>query len=457
VYRTRSHRLGTLLAIAALGASVPQVVRADEVLDWNAVLERTLLASTPTVPAKPVPAHPRQAAIVNVAMFDAYNGIERRFTPIHVNEFAPRGASRRAAVVYAAYTALVGLYPEHTDALNADLAASLAGIAAGPAHEHSQSIARGRAWGEYVAQQILAWRASDGLDFSPSSYVGSLDVGKWRPTPRPNPTPGEPELPGVNGLLPSLATTAPFSVPSPSHFRPAGPPPLASAQYAADVNEVKEIGENVSATRTTDQTEAARFWGGTALTFWLRTAAEASRERHLTLSENARLFAVLSMAVADTVITTWDSKYWFELWRPITAIRLASTDDNPATEEQADWTPLLVTPPYPEYLSGAESLAGATAAVLTAYFGSAMPFEGFSEGLPGVTRSWPSFEAAAEEVLEARIWAGIHFRAAMVDTLAVAKQIATYVLRNEAQPLHGKKKGQLKKPPKQKKHKKHKK
>jgi len=438
VYLRATGRVASTLFLAgAFVASTPHATRADEVLDWNAVVARAVVTG-----GTPVPAHPRQAALVNVAMFDALNGVERRFTPIHVTEYAPRGASRRAAVVYAAYTALVGLYPAQVDAFNADLEASLAGIAADPAIENSQSIERGRAWGEYVAQQILAWRSGDGLDFSPSTYVGSLDVGKWRPTPRPGP--GGTELPGLNGLLPSLATTTTFVVPSPSSFRPAGPPALTTAEYAADFNEVKLIGENVSAVRTADQTEAARFWGGTALTFWLRTAASASQQRNLTLSENARLFAVLNMSIADTIITTWDSKYWFELWRPITAIRLASTDGNAATDEQANWTPLLVTPPYPEYLSGAESLAGASAAVLTFYFG-AMPFEGYSEGLPGVTRSWPSFAAAADEVLEARIWSGIHFRTAMRDTLVVANQIAAHALRNAAQPLHGKKKGHLRK------------
>jgi hypothetical protein len=205
---------------------------------------------------------------------------------------------------------------------------------------------------------------------------------------------------------------------------------------------VKLVGERVSAARTADQTESARFWAGTALSFWNRAAATAALQRHTTLSENERLFALLNVAVADAVIAAWDSKYYFELWRPITAIRLASTDGNDATIEQSDWTPLIVTPPYPEYYSGHQSNSGPAQAILTAYFGN-MPVEGFSEGLPGVTRSWPSFAAAADEALLARIWSGIHYRFAMFDTRVIAEQIAAYVLEHAAQPLHGNRLGQL--------------
>jgi hypothetical protein len=424
-----------LVIVFGLSVALPSVGAADEVFDWNAVTLRAI-----RVAAAPGPVQGRLAAIVHVSMFDAFNGVERRFTPIHVEAEAPKGASGRAAVVYAAYTALAGLFPAQDFA--ADLEASLAAIANDAASENSESIALGRAWGEQVANEILEWRATDGLNPPGPPYLGSLEVGKWRPTPRPGANPGDPELPGLPGSFPTLAHTEPFVIPSPSSFRPVGPPTLTSAEYAADVNEVKLVGERVSAARTADQTESARFWAGTALSFWNRAAVTASLERHLTLSENARLFALLNVAVADAVIGAWDSKYYFELWRPITAIRLASTDGNDATIEQSDWTPLIVTPPYPEYYSGHQSNSGPAQAILTAYFGN-MPVEGFSEGLPGVTRSWPSFAAAADEALLARIWSGIHFRFAMFDTRVLAEQITEYVLTHAAQPLHGKRHGQL--------------
>ena len=416
-----------LLIICVL-AVMPRAAHADEVTDWNAVLQRAI-----TTAATAGPLQGRVAAIVHVAMFDAYNGVERRYTPIHVTLEAPRGASARAAVVYAAYTTLSALFP--TQSFNADLEASLAGIADDSAIEHSTSIERGAAWGMQVAQGILQWRSTDGLDTSPSTYSGSTDVGKWRPTPRPNPAGGE--LPGLNMLVPSLATTTPFAIPSPSSFRSTlGPPALTSAQYAADFMEVKRLGESTSATRTADQTQSARFWAGTALTFWNRAAKAAADAHHNTLSENARLFAVLNVAIADALISCWDAKVHFNFWRPITAIRLANTDGNDATDVQATWTPLITTPAYPDYDSGHQSVSGSSQAILTAIFGS-MPVQGTSEGLAGVVRSFPSFAAAADEAFMARIWSGIHFRTAMRDARTRSERVAAYVLAHVAVRVNG--------------------
>jgi hypothetical protein len=415
-----------LLLVCAV-VLVPGRARADEVTDWNTVLQRAI-----TTAATAGPLQGRVAAIVHVAMFDAYNGVERRYTPIHVTLEAPRGASVRAAVVYAAYTTLSALFP--TQSFNADLEASLAGIADDSAIEHSTSIERGAAWGTQVAQDILQWRSTDGLDTSPSTYSGNNGVGQWRPTPRPNPNGGE--LPGLNMLVPSLAVTTPFAIPAPSSFRSPGPPALTSAQYAADFMEVKRVGEATSATRTADQTQSARFWAGTALTFWNRAAIAAANARHNTLSENARLFALLNVTIADALISCWDNKVHFNFWRPITAIRLANTDGNDATDVQPTWVPLITTPAYPDYDSGHQSVSGSAQAILTALFGS-MPVEGTSEGLPGVVRSWPSFAAAADEAGMARIWSGIHFRTAMRDTRVRAERIAAYVLEHVALRVNG--------------------
>ena len=345
-------------------------------------------------------------------------GSNVRYTQIHVTDLSPRrGASRRAAVVQAAYASLVSLFPSQINALTGDREASLAGIAADDAIENSESIERGLEWGQRVAEEIIAWRNTDGLSTAPSTYVGSLAPGKWRPTPRPGAMPGDPELPGLPGGFPTLATTTPFVIPSPSSFRSTtGPPALTSAQYAAEFNEVNGVGEAVTLARTADQTCRRALlgqdcrWG-----FWNRAAAAAARERHSTLSDNAPLFALLNVAITDAVISCWDARYFFEFWRPITAIRLADTDGNPGTTPQPTWTPLLVTLNYPDYDSGQQSNSGTAASLLTAYFGSEMAVEGFSEGLPGVTRSFANFRAAADEAYMARIWAGIHFRTAMED------------------------------------------
>ena len=419
----------TLALVLGLGIVSPTLARAerpkDEVLEWNAVL-RTALVSPLNTPPISAPAQFRIAAIVHTAIFDALNGTERRYTPIHVTAEAPRGASRRAAVVQAAYTTLLALAPASSALYDQQLEASLAGIAARPAVENSESIERGRAWGLQVAEEILAWRAGDGFNPPAPPYLGSAAPGKWRPTPAAF----------SPGLLPSLANTLPFVIPSTADYRPADPPSLTSAAYAADFDEVKEIGELTSAVRTADQAEAARFWNGTAMTFWNRAAESAAIRRHTTLSENARLFALLNTAMADGIISAWAAKYHYEYWRPITAIRLASTDGNPGTEEQANWTPLVGTPPYPEYPAGHPTISGAGQAVLTSFFGDQLSVAGTSEGLPGVVRSWPSFSAVADEANLARIWAGIHFRTAVVSGRAAGDAIGLYVVEHVAQPVH---------------------
>lgn len=426
-----------VLAIQGYSASVS---RADEVLDWTAIAVRAML-----VPPVAGGLQPRALAIVHVSIFDAVNGIERRYTPIHVEPNAPRGASRRAAAVQAAYTALTLLFPAQTPKLDVDLATSLAGIAGDHGVEQSQSIERGREWGEHVARAVVAWRNADGATDTLPPWLGGPEIGRWRPTPRPNPEGGA-ELPGRAGTLLALATAQPFVIPSQSSFRPAGPPALTSVEYADDFNEVKSVGEFSSATRTADQTQSARFWSAGASSIWMRVAMDAARARNTTLSQNARLFALLNMAANDSAMATWDSKAHFELWRPITAIRLASLDGNPLTTEQAGWTPLLATPPYPDYTSGNQSLGGAYYAVLTAFFGSNMRVEAYSDALgQDVVRRFSNFLGLADDALNARIYAGIHFRSAMRDTRVVAAQIAAYVMSHAAQPIHGKRIGQLRK------------
>jgi len=425
-------RLRTALAALVAFATIvtPTMGHADEVLDWNRIACRAVT----TAPATPPPLAARILAMAHAAMFDAHNGIERRFEAIHVGADVAEpeaGASRRVAVVQAAFAVLLAEYPAQAEALTVDWIKSVAAIA-GSDQEETQSIQRGMAWGQYVADRIRAWRAVDGV-FPLVPYPGSLVTGEWRPTP--------PAF--AQGFGITLGQAVPFIIPTTSTFRPAGPPPLHSVEYANDVNEVKRVGEAVTTERTADQTQSARFWAGTAPTFWNRTAVAAAEQRDTSLSENARLFALMNMAIADSVFTTWEAKYHFLFWRPIHAITLASTDGNDLTIEQPGWTPLIATPAYPEYSSGHQSISGAAATVLTAYFGNEIPVTGTSEGLPGITRSWPNFEAAADEAFMARIWAGIHFRFAMRDTRQYARQIAAYVLQNAAQPLNGRHVGQV--------------
>lgn len=231
---------------------------------------------------------------------------------------------------------MVNLYPAQTATFDTQLALSLAEVADG------QSENDGVALGQYVADQILAWRSTDGSS-NVVSYTPGSEPGDWQPTP-----------PGfVPGLLPQWPDVTPFAIASGDQFRPGGPPALDSAEYATELNQVKELGSINSTTRTADQTEIARFWADGAGTFtppghWNQIAELVALAQGNTLSENARLFALLNIAEADAAIVAWDAKYEYDFWRPVTAIRQADTDGNPDTIGDPNWEPLLVTPPFPE-------------------------------------------------------------------------------------------------------------
>jgi len=359
--------------------------------------------------------------MVSAAVFDAVNGIERRYEPIFVPAAAPRGASKRAAAVQAAYVILLARFPSQADDLSAKRAASLAAI------EDGQSERRGVEWGQLVADAILAWRSTDGFTPAPPPYLGSDEVGKWRPTPTAF----------APGAVPQFATMTPWAMLSPDQFRPAGPPALDSEQYLADLSEVKEMGRDTSTLRTEDETDACLFAAATSGTYvWNRLAIDLAADHGFELSDNARLLATLNLAMADAVIACWDVKYFFEFWRPVTAIRLedADGDGNP---DDPEWTPLVVTPAHPEYSSGHSSNYGAAATVLADYFGEDTPFVLESQADPTWVRFYPNFSAAIDEVAVARVYAGIHFRTACDDAVATSSEIAVFIMENLMGRIHG--------------------
>lgn len=418
-------------SLAFAGLALCPVVRADEVTDWN----QHMLTAIKTANQSPLVAT-RSAAIVASSVFDALNGIERRYDPIRVPADAPRGASRRAAAVQAAYASLVKLFPAQQPDLAAKLAASLSAIAGEEAVEDSRSMQRGIAWGQAVADAIWTWRSTDGFTPAPPPFLGGSAVGQWRPTPPAN-------LPGAG---PQFAYMTPWAIPSPSAFRPPGPPALNSAEYLADYNEVKVMGSLTSALRTADQTLFCNFWAQSTPTWlWNSAALSLIEQNHTTLSQNARLLAALNIAMADAAIACFEAKYHYVFWRPITAIPLAATDGNNDTQADLTWTTLLATPNHPEYPSGHSTVSGSAAAVLADFFGDNTAFTVYSDSaaLPGVSRSFPSFSEALEEVKVARIFAGIHFRAACDDGQATGIQVAGYILENSMQRINGKGMGQL--------------
>jgi hypothetical protein len=221
---------------------------------------------------------------------------------------------------------------------------------------------------------------------------------------------------------------------APNQFRPAGPAALVSDQYAVDFNEVKSIGSATSTTRTDFQTEIAKFWSGNTALYWNRIAQTMAARNNTNLSDNARLFAVLNVAIADAAIACWDGKYTYVFWRPITAIQLADTDGNPATDPDPNWTPLLITPNFPEYPSGHATVSPAAAVVLQATFGDSGAFTLDSDVLPGVLHSFNSFAAAADEAFVARIYGGIHFRSSCRDGHQLGVAVGSYVVANAALP-----------------------
>jgi hypothetical protein len=238
----------------------------------------------------------------------------------------------------------------------------------------------------------------------------------------------------------------PWVIQSPSQFLPPGPPALSSAQYAADFNEVKALGRSTGSTRSADQTAAGLFWQSASSPdyFWDRVAVRLADQHHTTLSENARLLAMVTIAIADAGIAAWNGKYHYVFWRPLTAIQLADTDGNPATVADPTWTPLLTTPPYPEYASGLDSVSAAAIAVLVSFFGSDTPFI-VDSSTPGVMRSFANFPDALTELINARIWGGIHFRTADVDGVAQGTAVGNYIIANAFLSQHGNRNGQIRK------------
>jgi hypothetical protein len=393
-----------------LGSSIAIPASADVVTDWNNAALDAIRADR-TAP----PIASRSLAILHVAIYDAVNGIARTHEPYLVPSAVPRSASRVAAATAAAHQTLVSLFPNHTSTFNALHAAILATI------PNSPQKTAGIVWGEFVAGQILAARANDGSNAIVQPPGGS-GPGVWVPTP--------PLF--LPYLLPQWGFVVPFAMSSSSQFRPPGPPSLDSQQYAADYEEVKQLGALIGSTRTEDQTEIALFWADGAGTetppgHWNSIAQIIAAARGTTLEENARLFGLLNIAMADAAICAWDAKYTFNFWRPVTAIAFA--------EPQLMWMSFIVTPPFPDYTSGHSTFSAAAATVLALFFGTEdLPFTTGADFLPGVFRSFSTCQDAAEEAALSRIYGGIHFRSASEDGLQAGSSIGEWTVTHYLLP-----------------------
>lgn len=361
------------------------------VVAWDA----TASAALGTDAALPAPIMAIGMAYTQAAVYDAVNGITSARPLYRWHSHGPRFASTDAAVVAAAHRWLVTYFPVANPRVEAAYGAALDAIPDGAAKT------AGVAYGELAAQHLIDQRAGDGWQ-APVVYDQPALPGVWRPTP--------PALAPYLGTW--LGVMKPFLMRSASQFRPSGPPALTSRRYARDLREVADLGSATSTTRTAEQAEIARFFGGN-LSTQLQEAYRDHVTRHcLGESDAARYFAVASMAGADGVIASWDAKLFFHFWRPITAIQLADTDGNPATVSDPTWTPLLVTPPFPDYLSGHTTVIGAVTAALTRLSGTSQLDLNLSSTVTGTTRHYQDASTLNAEGIGARIWGGIHFRTA---------------------------------------------
>ena len=400
---------------------------ANEVLHWSRVVTDALAAAS-TDPLT----ESRALAIVQVAVHDALNAVERRYEPYLYEGRAEPGAAPAAAIAAAARDVLVEVIPawgkpeQREKALgivDSAYASALAKVPDGQPKDHGIAI------GKATAKAILTARKADGSG-APSQYTAGTAPGQWRP--HPNPIPANPPIPDPAlapgnwpAMLPQWAQVTPFTMATPWQFRLPGPPRLASAEYARDYEEVRRVGGKNSTTRTAEQSEIARYWYEGSPQGWSRVARVVATQRRLDRWENARLLALVNAAIADGFIAGADTRYLYNFWRPVTAIRAGDTDGNDATVADVAWETYLNTPPLPDYPSTHSVAGGAASAVLIGFFRSDKIAFTMTSGPPfsGITRSFSSFSQAAQENADSRVYAGIHFRSACQDGIKLGQQI----------------------------------
>ena len=400
-----------LPVIAAAALSVAPA-HADVVTDWNvtanAVMEAENVGNNPQT---------RTLAMVHVAMSDAINSVQARYARVIATTVpAVPGASPEAAASAAARHILNQLYPKQKAKIDAAHAAALKGIPEGTA------LTQGIALGEQVAAAIQADRANDGTN-APDTYRPFTTAGIYVTT--------------VPAVFPQYAQAKPWVIAKADHFRPGPPPQLSSAEWVRDYNEVKTLGGRKSTARTFDQTHAVAFWRNANFgPSWQTTARRLAISNELGLAECARLFALLNMGLANNYIVNWDAKYTYNFWRPVTAIRNGDIDGNDATERDADWTPLNVTPLHPEYPSQATINATVASAILELVFGAAtkIPFTVTDIADAKRTRQFESIADMVEEQKNVRIWGGVHYRTAITVGADMGRKVAAYMIENSLRP-----------------------
>ena len=427
--------LSLVIAVGLVAFISPAVTHADAVTDWNAIASTAIVVTA----AQPPPVSALSFAMVQGAVYDAVNAIDRGHQPYLPEPPSNPTDSKEAAAATASYRVLVGfddlpgLFPTQQPTLQPQYDAYIAGLPDDP----PGSRASGVTIGEATARTMLEARMNDGR-FGPPPDLYPPAPGIWRPTP-PN---------FLNDPAPWVGNVLPFIVPSAEMLRTDGPNALTSKAYVKDFNEVKEIGSLTSTTRTADQTDAAIFWQDHAMALWNRIFRDLVVSQGLDIVESARLFAMENLAAADALIGCWNDKYYWQFWRPITAIQEADTDGNPYTQADPTWLPLfdpstpvcnqlfpLFTPPFPDHPSGHCCATSAFVNTLQNFFGTdKIGFSAFSSK-SCTTRSFARFSDALKEVIGARVWAGIHFRTADRQGAMLGNKVAHYLKKHYFRPV----------------------
>lgn len=418
---------GTIVAVAVMalvasGGSIAQAGRpagptepATVVLEWNAIALETLGDDPTTVGPQLL----LYLGFVHAAVYDSVIGVTGGYTPYRHQRPAPKGTSATAASAAAAHRILATYVPAARSDLKLALAKSLSDVVDGPGKT------QGVAYGEQVARELIALRADDGRGAN-LTFNTPPGPGVWRPTPTAFAPMSAPWLGAVTPLL----------VRSASQFAPPPPPGLTSARYARDFAEVKSLGSASSTTRTGEQEDVANFFKGNAVVQLNEALRDQAATRGLDIRDAARMFAAVYMTVADALITAWRAKLFYGVWRPSTAIQLADTDRNPRTDPDPTWTPLFTNPPYPDYISGYNVVIASATGALEGLFGRRdLNLNLISTAVPGKFRHYHSGKALRADVVNARVWLGIHFRFADVAARDVGVRLAGWTLEHYFRPV----------------------
>ena len=411
---------GTSVALVIAGANdapATSSAQPNPVIEWN----QTLLKIVRTPGAQPATIHStRNLAMLHIAIFEAVNSIDHSFEPYsdHMHRASSR-ASRQAAADQSAHDVLIALYPSFASTLDSQLQEDLSQIPYGEDKNDGVKV------GQAAAAEILALRSNDGSAATPPPFVPRNQPGFYKLTP-PNLAPAD---------FTQWAHVKPFALFHANQFRPTPPPHLTSEEYTRSFKEVEGLGIINSTTRTADQTQIGQFWNGNIQDFWNEITQTAALEHHLDLPHTAQLFALVNIALADTTISFFEAKYVYNLWRPVTAIQMADTDSNPATQPNTEWIPLPTkTAPDPSYPGAHSAISFAAAEVLQLYFHDQKNFDVTSESLPGVTRHFNNFADAAEEAGLSRIYAGQHFHFDHLAGQQLGRRVAVFVVFTSLHP-----------------------